>query len=358
MSILKQVHERSKQTDIWVDGFAKEDHVYALEKGCLGITTSPTWVGHMVEAEWDTLKNQVQELADANPSCDEREILWKLTLQEAKKRSAILLPIFKEKGPKYGRFAVQLDVYAYRDAEKMLKMALEVHHLAANMQVKIPTTKAGIKVLEEATYQGVSVMATLGFSVSQAIAAAEAIERGLARRKQEGIDTSLMNPVCAVLLGMQEEWLKTYSEQEKIVVDPNALLWAGTAITKKVETIFKEKGYTSRIIVAYYRHQYHFTAFLQDDIIMTIPKKWLVRFDEMPEDIFTTTQQSVPKEAIEELRKLTSFVKAYKEDGLLEKEFDSFPPVSLTLRYFTETYEKAIHKVRDVLLPDYAKKKC
>ena len=73
------------------------------------------------------------------------------------------------------------------------------------MQVKIPSTKEGIKAMEEATFRGISVMATVCFSVDQAVAAAEAIERGMKRRTAQGLSNAELNPVCAVLLGMQED---------------------------------------------------------------------------------------------------------------------------------------------------------
>ena len=46
------------------------------------------------------------------------------------------------------------------------------------MQVKIPVTAAGIKAIEEVSYHGVNINATVCFCVPQAIAVAEAVERG------------------------------------------------------------------------------------------------------------------------------------------------------------------------------------
>ena len=60
--------------------------------------------------------------------------------------------------------------------------------LAPNMIVKIPVTKAGIVAIEEATYRGVSINATVSFTVPQALAVAEAVERGLRRRESRGQD--------------------------------------------------------------------------------------------------------------------------------------------------------------------------
>ena len=56
------------------------------------------------------------------------------------------------------------------------------------MIVKIPVTRAGIPAIEEATYRGVSINATVCFSLPQCIAVAEALERGLRRREREGLD--------------------------------------------------------------------------------------------------------------------------------------------------------------------------
>ena len=57
--------------------------------------------------------------------------------------------------------------------------AVHFSELAPNMIVKIPVTKAGVEAIEEATYRGISINATVSFTLPQAIAVAEAVERGL-----------------------------------------------------------------------------------------------------------------------------------------------------------------------------------
>ena len=64
-----------------------------------------------------------------------------------------------------------------------------------NMIVKIPVTRAGIQAIEEATYCGVSINATVCFTLPQCLAVGEALERGLKRREKEGKDISTMGPV-------------------------------------------------------------------------------------------------------------------------------------------------------------------
>ena len=75
-----------------------------------------------------------------------------------------------------------------------MEQAVHFAGLAPNIQVKIPVTAAGVAAIEEATYRGVVINATVSFALPQAIAVAEAVERGLERRAAEGLDVSTMAP--------------------------------------------------------------------------------------------------------------------------------------------------------------------
>ena len=46
------------------------------------------------------------------------------------------------------------------------------------------------------------------FSVAQAVAAAEAVERGIERREAEGLPTETMGPVITIMVGRVEDWLQ------------------------------------------------------------------------------------------------------------------------------------------------------
>ena len=76
-----------------------------------------------------------------------------------------------------------------------MQQALDFDRLAPNMIVKIPVTRAGIPAIEEATYRGVSINATVCFTLPQCIAVAEAVERGLIRREKDGLPIDTMGPV-------------------------------------------------------------------------------------------------------------------------------------------------------------------
>ena len=355
MSDLGKVYESSAafaQTDIWTDSFTVQDHVYGLEHGSVGITSSPTWVSDMLNEELEEQKPVIRRLIRENPTMNEQEILWKLTLDLAAERSKIMRPLFDREGPSKGRFSVQVPIYEYRNAERMVEAALQVHALAPNMQVKIPSTTAGLAAIEEAIYRGVSVMATSCVSVSQAIEVGEAVERALNRRVQEGLPIDQIHPVVALLLGVQDEWLSAYADKSGICLDPDACNWAGVAVAKKTYKIYQEKGYRTRILIAWYRNLHHWKEFIGGDLIMTIPAGWQKRYACMDLEIRDYMSDPVDPEILRWLNKLEPFRRGYEEGALKVEDFETFEPVICVLRRFIEVYQRAVFQVRDIMIPD------
>jgi len=54
---------------------------------------------------------------------------------------------------------------------------------------------------QQATWRGISINATVRFSLPHAIAVVEAVDRGLARRGKVKKDISRMAPVCTLMVG-------------------------------------------------------------------------------------------------------------------------------------------------------------
>ena len=199
MSKLLEMSKVFPQTELWTDSFHVADHEYGLTQGITGVTTSPTWVSRMMLNEpVEEHEEVIKAIQKEHPEYNEQEMIWAWTLEMGKRRSKVMLPLWNEGNPKKGRYSIQTSIYDYNNAEKTIKMAEQVHACGPNMQVKIPTTKAGIKAMEEATYKGISVMSTICFSVDQAIACAEAIERGMKRREKEGLSNDGLNFVSDV----------------------------------------------------------------------------------------------------------------------------------------------------------------
>jgi len=59
------------------------------------------------------------------------------------------------------------------------------------------------------------------------------VERGLKRREKEGKDISTMGPVCTIMVGRLDDWMKTVADKQNISADPGVFEWAGVAVMKK-----------------------------------------------------------------------------------------------------------------------------
>jgi transaldolase len=218
--------------------------------------------------------------------------------------------------------------------------------------VKIPATRAGMAAMEEATYRGISINATVSFCVPQAIAVAEAVERGLKRREKEGLDIPTMGPVCTIMVGRLDDWLKVVAEKQAITLQPGHLEWAGVAVFKKAYRIYRERGYRIRLLSAAFRNHMQWSELVGGDVVISPPHKWQVRFNSSDVTVDHRIDDPVDPAIVDELlRKFPDFRRAYAEDGLSPSEFDTYGPTVRTLRQFLEATHELAVRVRDVLLP-------
>ena len=235
----------------------------------------------------------------------------------------------------------------------MLEQGVAFTTVAPNIIVKFPATKTGIAVMEEATYRGVSVNCTVSFSVAQAVAAAEAVERGLERRQREGLPVDDMGPVITIMVGRVEDWLKVLVDRDGIVVHPAALAYSGVAVFKRAYRIFHERGFRARILAAAIRHHLHWSEFVGGDIVITLPSSWQKKFNASSVDVRERMDDPVDPVYVDQLMSaFPDFRRAYEPDGLTIDEFDSFPPTVRTLRAFIASYHELLAAVTDAQLPD------
>jgi transaldolase len=219
--------------------------------------------------------------------------------------------------------------------------------------VKMPVTKAGVKAFEEATYNGVNINSTVCFTLPQTLAAGEAVEKGLKRRDAEGKDTASMSPVCTIMVGRLDDWLKIVAKKEGIEINPEYLEYAGIAVMKKAVKIFRERGYRAKLLVAAYRSDLHWTELMGGNIVHTIPYNWQVKYNDTDYEIKETTDNPVDQKIIDELyAKFEDFRRAYEPDGLAPEEFESYGATARTLRGFIGGYDKLVGIIRDLMIPN------
>ena len=354
-SFRSPLHEMTQTTPtcLWNDSASIEELTYSIEHGAVGATCNPVIVLGVLKKEMPQWKSRIQSLLQERPHATEDEIAWQIVREISTKSAALLKPIFDAQGGRNGRLSIQTDPRLYRDAEAIVRQAEEFSGLAPNMIVKIPVTRAGIPAIEEATYRGISINATVCFTLPQCIAVAEAVERGLKRRENEGKAISNMGPVCTIMVGRLDDWLKVAAEKENISIDPGYLEWAGVAVFKKTYQIFQKRGYRIRLLSAAFRNHMHWSEFIGGDVVISPPYSWQIRFNASDIAVHPRIDQPVEPKIVEQLtKKFADFRRASEEGGLSINEFDSFPSTRRTLRQFIAACSDLDAIIRDVMLPN------
>jgi transaldolase len=344
---------QSTPTCLWNDSASLQELTYSIEHGAVGATCNPVIVLTVLKKEIDTWKPRIHSLIEQRGTASEEEISWQLVREISARSAALLAPIFDAHCGRNGRLSIQTDPRLFRDTQAILRQAEEFARIAPNMIVKIPVTKAGIPAIEEATYRGISINATVCFSLPQCIAVAEAVERGLKRREKEGKDIGAMGPVCTIMVGRLDDWLKVLMEKNDVAIDPGYLEWAGVAVFKKTYRIFRERGYRIRLLSAAFRNHMHWSELIGGEIVISPPYSWQVRFNHSDIEVRERIDDPVSPQIVDELsRKFGDFRRASTEGGIAIEEFDCFGPTRRTLRQFITACHDIDSLVRDYLVPN------
>lgn len=349
------LHEMTQTTPtcLWNDSAAIQELTYSIENGAVGATCNPVIVLGVLKSEMPLWRDRIHELIREMPVRTESEIAWQLVREISARGASLLAPIYYAQDGRNGRLSIQTDPRLYRNPDAIVAQAEDFNRLAPNMIVKIPVTQAGIAAIEEATYRGISINATVCFSLPQCIAVAEAVERGFRRRGKESKPISDMGPVCTIMVGRLDDWLKVTAEKQSITLDPGYLEWAGVAVFKKTYEIFMERGYRIRLLSAAFRNHMHWSELIGGNVVISPPYAWQQRFNASDVQVRNRIQNPVDTTIVAELvKKFPDFKRAYYEDGLSIEEFDSFPPTRRTLRQFTAACSELDALVRDFLLPN------
>jgi transaldolase len=344
---------QSTPTDYWNDSCAIDELAYAIERGAVGATSNPSIVLEVLKKERGHWLPRVDALAAEHPAWTEVELTWAIVEEMAVRACALLAPVFEREGGRAGRLSIQTNPANYPNAGLMVEQGLHFAALAPNAQVKFPATAAGIEAIDEATYRGVNINATVCFTVPQAIAVGEAVERALRRREAAGLDVASLHPVCTLMIGRLDDWMRVLADRDDIAIDPTALNWAGIAAFKRAYGIYGARGFRTRLLAAAYRHRLHWTELVGGDVILTMTHQWQVRFNASGIEPRPRIDVPVDPAIVTELGdRIPDFGRAYEPDGLSPAEFDGYGATVRTLRGFIKSYHDLQAAIRDIILPD------
>lgn len=343
----------AEPTVLWNDSADPRELSQSIAWGAVGATCNPVIAVTCVKADLPRWSARVTELAAERPYATESEIGWKVVEEISLEAAEMLRPAYDRYDGVNGRLSMQTDPRFHRDATALADQAAYFSSLADNIIVKIPATSTGMVAIEDAVARGVSINVTVSFSVPQAVAAAEAIERGLAKREAAGHDVSRMGHVVTIMCGRLDDWLKDVVKRDEIAIDPEYLEWAGVAAFKRAYQIFQERGFRSRLLSAAFRNTKQWSEFIGGNVVISPPFGWQEKIQAAGEaPVHGRIDEPVDPAIIKGLWTLPDFRHAYEPDGMTPTEFDSFGPTRKTLRQFLGADEELDQVVRDVLVPN------
>ncbi len=314
----------------------------AMRRGAMFVTTNPPIV-NMARKEkadvYDKIRNRI--CADYKDEPVENRIS-RLTMEVVLNNCRALYAVFERSGHRAGYVHYQVNPCSYRDSKAMTQEILFAYsHIQKklggrpNVLFKIPGTKAALETAEEVSRLGIGVTITVNFSAAQSYAFAKRIQEGCAER-------SFVVMMAGRLDGPVEE------ELEKAGVSDAAVTARGAsrAVTYQIyhNVLLKNRLDKTNILVASLRGAWNFEASLTKDreseiVISSFPDKW-ADYDAQEQCYQPMVQEKPPEELISRLKKSETFKKAYELEGMSEEEFDTYGPVTATLKSFIQTYEE------------------
>lgn len=318
---------KSTKTRFWHDSGDPYEIEEAIKLGATGVTTNPVLAYEALKGRPEFWNDKIKEIGDELEPGERAEALLKLVTCNA---ANAVRHIFEESCGKDGYALAQLNPRLAGNSSEMLKEALRFSKWAPNIAIKLPATASGIELAEVLAEQGIPQCITVNTTVAQAIAAAEAYERGSAKAKKKAL--------CIVVqqVGRLDDYLRDIASDMKLSVSEEAINMSGIAVAKRTYEIFRNRGYSSVIMPAGFRGPHHLTELSGGNFIYTVsPRVSRMVLSEEPEKC-EKYLSDVDETIIDELMSIPEFVKAYETDGLKPSEFISF---GLTQKLLTQFYE-------------------
>ena len=338
-------------SDWWNDSCDLKELQDAVDQGAVGATSNPVIIKMVVESKPDEWLPVIDRLISESPNATEDDITWALVDDIGTRAAKILKPVYDKTNGEKGKLSLQVNPKQYPNPERMVEQAKHLAGLAPNVAIKCPAIGPGLEAIEELISQGITINATVSFSVPQAVSCAEAVERGCKRAEENGVDTSNLSPYVTIMVGRIDDHLRGIMKDESITIDPDYLDWAGVAIFKRAYKIFKERGYRSKLLSAAFRCHMHWSEMVGGNVVISMPYDWWNKFNDSDIEVKERMDKDVDKKIIDQLQeKFVDFGRAYEEDGMKVEEFLKFGPSVRTLSQFLGGYDGLVGIVRERML--------
>ncbi len=315
----------------WHDSGDPTELTLGLEHGACGVTTNPVLTSQALAAQPD---HWCAATTSIDPHLTGDAKVEALMYAVARETASRLEAHYNSSQGSQGYVCAQVSPQKASDRVAMLEMARRFHTWAPNIAVKLPVTAAGLDVLEDCTAEGITVTATVSFTVPQVVAIAERHRLGIARAQKAGVQPGRCFAV--IMIGRLDDYLRDVAQDNQANVSEADIRLAGLAVTKRAVAIYQREAYEAVLLVAALRGTYHMTGLAGAGIIMSIHPSIQKPLLEMQPPFETGIDTPVPQEVISRLQAMPEFVRSYEPDGMAPGEFISFALTQRTLTQFHE----------------------
>ena len=333
--------------------------------GFRGVTTNPPLCLQAIKLDPTYWAGEIKRIAKANPGADVETVYWALYLEIVRKGAAMILPVYKASGGKYGMVSGQVDPRWVRDGRRMLEQGLTLAAQGENVMVKIPGSKEGYEVIEELTARGISTNNTTSFTVPQYIRCMVAVSAGLARAKAAGVDLSRWRSVITHMsarLGELGDW-RTEAKARGITLALSEIRDGEEAVLKRAYHWGKANTHPSKMLQCSMRIEKddrtdqlvsrHLADFAGSDMVYTCPPGFIAGLmaaqDELPAFDPTSIDRAPRQASIDKLMALPSFRAAYEFEGMKPDDFAHYGAFKATETEFASATRQTVDFVRMTL---------
>ena len=330
------------RTKWWHDSAEAAELERGLKRGAVGVTTNPYLANIALNKDRALWAAEIDEvLARGLPPEPKAEALMRIAVT---KTAAKLLPQYEAAKGASGFVCAQVNPVRAGDRDCMLAMAKRFNAWAPNIAVKLPVTGAGLDVLEDSIAEGITITATVSFTVPQAIAIAERHRAGILRAREKGIKPGRCFAV--IMIGRLDDYLREVAHDNQAAISESDIRQAGLAATKRAYAMYQSHEYEAVLLVAALRGPYHLTELAGADLVMSIapPFQEIFVSEDLPRE--ERIAQPVADDVIERLREMPEFVRAYEPDGMAPSEFIGYGATQRTLCQFCEVGWKLMESYR------------
>ena len=325
-----------------------------------GGTTNPPLSLAAMRNDPDRWAMWIAEFGAANPDADVEQVFWALYLHLVKLGAERLRPLFDASGMRFGHLSGQVDPRRAFDADAMLRQGLEIAAQGPNVMVKIPGTTEGLGVLRELSARGIPTNCTSAYIVPQFIAVAENVQAGLLEARANGVDLTRWK---SVVTDMSVRWedspaFAAEAEAAGVELNGNDRRWAGVAVFKEAQRIFRARAYPSKMLICSVRvgprmdgvqHCWHLEHTAGADAVFTLPPAFLGPFIQECQHLEFAPRiwEDIPADVKARLRSVPYFNAGYDEAGTAVEDFSTIPALQATYQEFSTATEEMVRFVRD-----------